>query len=120
MTIDTSAEQLFKRLDQLKQEILALRNESSHFTRIAQSLRNPLSWRIGGESVVGFGNNVADINLPDIRDLSDRVKVVHREHHDLTVNASVHLEGTAKKFYLQELDEVRNGYGENGENGRIS
>ncbi len=107
MGAESNAEQLFRRLDQLKAEKGTLGIQARHFIQVAQSLKDPLNWRIGGESVIGYGNNVADVNLPDVLDLADRVQRVQREHHDLTVNASVHLEGTAKKFFLQELEGMR-------------
>ena len=71
MGAESNAEQLFRRLDQLKAEKGTLGIQATHFIQVAQSLKDPLNWRIGGESVIGYGNNVADVNLPDVLDLAD-------------------------------------------------
>ena len=116
MTTDTTVEQLFKRLDQLKEKVEALYHQASPFVQIAQALRDPLNNRIGEQGVIGYGRFMVDVNLPDIDDLSEQVKSLQQEHHDLKVSASVLLDGTAKEYFLQQLDDMRSGLKE-GEDG---
>ena len=107
MSTENTVDQAFQRLDDLKREIEALARESLKFEQVAVALKDPLNWRLGGESILGYGDRSAEIDLPDVRALAQRQLDVKREHHDLLFNTSRGIEGSAKEFFATELGSMK-------------
>ena len=111
---ESTPAQLFKRLSQLKKDIEALYSQASPFVQVSQALKDPLSYQIGGESVMGYGKVMVDPQLPDINDLAIEMKRLQQEHHDITILVRVSLEDSEKNYIMQELESVRRGLTEEG------
>lgn len=106
MAEQPTSDELFARLDALKTEIEAIRNEADRFRKVAQVLENPLRGGLGRFNP-GYAEVTADPNLPNTEQLGERLRNVQGEHFDLLTNQARNLKGTLKDTFLKELHTLK-------------
>ena len=106
MTEQLTSDELFQRLEWLKQEIETLRGEGRRFAAVGQVLADPLNGSLGHHKS-GYGSRSADANLPDTASLSERIFAAQGEHFDLLMNQSQHLAGFQRNAFMQELQRMQ-------------
>ena len=106
MAEQPSSDEIFRRLEQLKANIEALRSEGEKYRMIASVLAAPLNGHLGSHKA-GYDQKYADPNVTDTKTLSERILSIHGEHFDLHMNQARHLTGLQREAFMKELEDLR-------------
>lgn len=66
-----------------------------------------MDWRMGNEAIPGYGQNMADPNVPNLVDLGRRILAAQREHSLLLLNGKQNLNKAQQDTPQQKLDKMR-------------
>ena len=93
-------------LDESKVLKAELYQASVGLTKLVGALRNPVHWRIKAEAPMGYGEQSAqDVQIPDLKDLGEKVFEYQKKHYDLTMQLSK-LSPSVRKTVEGELDRL--------------